>query len=170
MSPLTEQVIAAPAATVAGGVGTQPVTVTPAGRPVTPHDAAVALAVAVALFVHVKVPVYGWFRFAVVGRPLRSIDMSEPDVVTAFVAWLLPPDVVPPLVSFEAPVVTVTVAAVVDVGVPETVQLIELPLATVAGGVGVQVPTVTPAGRPVMAHVAATADCGPALVHRMVPL
>ena len=121
MSPLTEQVIAAPAATVAGGVGTQPVTVTPAGRPVTPHDAAVALAVAVALFVHVKVPVYGWFRLAVVGSPDRSIDMSEPDVVTAFVAWLLPPDVVPPLVSFEAPVVTVTVAAVVDVGVPETV-------------------------------------------------
>ena len=96
--------------------------------------------------------------------------MSEPVGATVLVSVLLPPDVVPPLVSLVAPVVTETVALAVDVGVPETVHEIELPEAMVAGGVGVQVPTVTPAGRPVIAQVAPTADCGPALVHRIVPL
>ncbi|MEZ5854625.1 MAG: hypothetical protein R3D67_07695 [Hyphomicrobiaceae bacterium] len=96
--------------------------------------------------------------------------MSEPVGAMVLVAWLLPPLVVPPLVSLPAPVVTVTVAEAVLVGVPETVQEMLLPEATVAGGVGVHVPTVTPAGKPEMAHDAATADCGPALVHSTVPL
>ena len=96
--------------------------------------------------------------------------MSEPTVVTALVAWLLPPVVVPPLVSFEAPVATVTVDDPAAVGVPETVQLIEAPEARLATGtVGVQVPTVTPAGKPEMAQVAVTAAFGPALAQTIVP-
>ena len=85
------------------------------------------------------------------------IDISEPDVVTPFVAELLPPVVVPPLESFVAPVVAVTVTEPVAVGVPDTEHEMLLPGATVAGGVGVQVPTVTPAGRPEILHVALTA-------------
>lgn len=53
--PATVQVILAPAATVAGGVGEQ-VVLRPAGRPLIAHDAFVALAVAVAELVQVKVP------------------------------------------------------------------------------------------------------------------
>lgn len=53
--PATVQVILAPAATVAGGVGEQ-VVLRPAGRPLIVHDAFVALAVAVAELVQVKVP------------------------------------------------------------------------------------------------------------------
>lgn len=78
--------------------------------------------------------------------------MSEPDVVTPFVAELLPPVPVPPLVSFVAPVVAVTVTEPDAVGVPETAHEMLEPAATVAGGVGVQVPTVTPGGKPEMAH------------------
>ncbi|MEZ5854624.1 MAG: hypothetical protein R3D67_07690 [Hyphomicrobiaceae bacterium] len=76
-APLTVQVMPAPAATVAGGVGVHEV-VRPAGRPDTAQLALVALAPAEAALVHVNVPLYGWFRSAVAGSPERSIDISEP--------------------------------------------------------------------------------------------
>lgn len=49
--------------------------------------------------------------------------MSEPDDASAVVAVLLPPAVVPPLVSFVAPVATETVALPAVTGVPLTAQL-----------------------------------------------
>jgi hypothetical protein len=69
-------------------------------------------------------------------------------------------------------VVTVTVVEPLAVGVPETGQEMLLPAATVAGGAGAHVPTVTPGGRPVTAQVALTAlAVAVALfVHLMVPL
>ena len=48
--------------------------------------------------------------------------MSDEVVVMFAVAVLLPPAVVPPLLSLVAPVVTVTVTAPEDVGVPVTGQ------------------------------------------------
>lgn len=108
---------------------------------------------------------------AVVGSPLRLIDMSDDDVATDFVAELLPPAPVPPLESFVAPVVAVTVTDPVVVGVPETEQEMLAPAATDAGGVGVQVPTVTPGGNPLIKHVAATAaaDADGLLAQTTVP-
>ena len=101
----------------------------------------------------------------------RSIDMSDPDVTTAFVAELFPPVVVPPLVSLVAPVVAVTVTEPEAVGVPETAHEMLEPAATVAGGVGVQVPSVTPGGRPLAEQVAfvALAVAVALLVQRTVP-
>lgn len=98
--------------------------------------------------------------------------MSDPVTVTLAVDVLLPPVVVPPFVSFVAPVVVVTVDVPVAVGVPETEQVIEAPAATVAGGVGVQVPMVTPAGRPVVEQVAlvALAEAPELFVQRIVPV
>jgi hypothetical protein len=97
--------------------------------------------------------------------------MSEPATATACVAVLLPPPVVPPLVSFVAPVATVTVLEPVAVGVPDTAQEMLAPAATVAGGVGVHRPTVTPGGRPEIAHDAlvALAVAAALLVHFTVP-
>jgi hypothetical protein len=85
--------------------------------------------------------------------------------------WLLPAVVVPPLLSLVAPVATTTLVEAFDVGVPETVQEIEPPIATVAGVAGVQAPTVTPAGRPETAHVAFSAAVVAValLVHLIVP-
>ena len=54
--PLTGHEMLAPAAIVAGGAGVQVPTVTPGGRPETVQLAAVAAAVALALFVHLIVP------------------------------------------------------------------------------------------------------------------
>ena len=107
----------------------------------------------------------------VVGKPDRLMLMSEPDVATALVAVLLPPAVVPPLPSLVAPVVAVTVDEPGAVGVPETPHEMLAPAATVAGGVGVQTPTVTPGGRPEMEHVAAVALAVAValLVHLTVP-
>ena len=79
---------------------------------------------------------------------------------------------VPPLVSLVAPVVTVTVELPTAVGVPLTGQLMLAPAATVAGGAGAHVPTVTPGGRPDTAHVAlvALAVAAALFVHLIVPL
>jgi hypothetical protein len=98
--------------------------------------------------------------------------ISEPDTATAFVAVLLPPAVVPPLLSFDAPVVAVTVDDPGAVGVPLMGHDRLAPTAIVAGGVGVQAPTVTPGGRPVTAHVAfaALAVAVALLVHFTVPV
>ena len=90
-------------------------------------------------------------------KPDKLIDISEATVATALVAVLLPPAVVPPLVSLVAPVVTDAVVVPDAVGVPETEHVIDAPAATVAGGVGVHVPTVTPGGRPLMLQVALVA-------------
>ena len=97
--------------------------------------------------------------------------MSEPVVVIGLVAVLLPAVVVPPLESLLAPVETVTVVEPGAVGVPETGQEMLAPAATVAGGAGVHVPTVTPGGRPEMAHDAdvALAVAALLLVHKIVP-
>ena len=73
------------------------------------------------------------------------------------VVELLPPVVVPPLVSMVAPVVAVSVVAPGAVGVPLTAHEMLAPAATVAGVDGVQVPIVTPGGRPLTEQVAAVA-------------
>ena len=98
--------------------------------------------------------------------------MSEPLVAIDAVAVLLPPAVVPPLVSLLAPVVAVTVDGPDAVGVPLTGQLMLAPAATVAGGGGEQAPTVTPGGRPLTEHVAlvALAVAAALFVHLIVPL
>lgn len=97
--------------------------------------------------------------------------MSEPATATACDALLLPPAPVPPLMSLVAPVTTATVAVCDVVGVPLTGHEMLEPGATEAGVAGVQAPTVTPAGRPEIAHVAldAVADAAALLVHKMVP-
>jgi hypothetical protein len=106
-----------------------------------------------------------------VGKPDRSMLMSEPLVAIVAVALLLPVEVEPPLTSFVAPVVAVTVEAPAAVGVPVTGHEMLAPAATVAGGVGVQVPTVTPGGKPEIAHDAerALAVAAELLVHFNVP-
>ena len=75
------------------------------------------------------------------------------------------------LASLVAPVVTVTVDDPAAVGVPETGQEIEAPAATVAGGTGEHVPSVSPAGKPLTLQVAFVADAVAAalFVHLMVP-
>ena len=99
--------------------------------------------------------------------------ISAPPVLIVAVAVLLPPAVVPPLVSLVAPVVAVTVdaPAAKAVGVPLTGQVMLEPAATVAGGTGEHAPTVTPAGKPDTAHVAAIALAVAAalFVHLIVP-
>ena len=102
----------------------------------------------------------------VIGRVLRSMLMSEPDTATDCEAVLLAP-----LVSLVAPVVSVTVLLPVVVGVPLTGHEMLAPAAIVAGGVGVQAPTVTPAGKPAVEQVAAIALAVALalLVQRMVP-
>lgn len=98
--------------------------------------------------------------------------ISEAVVAIVAVALLLPVEVLPPLTSFVAPVVAVTVDAPAAVGVPVTGHEILAPAATVAGGVGVHAPTVTPAGRPAIAHDAliALAVAAALFVHFSVPL
>jgi hypothetical protein len=97
--------------------------------------------------------------------------ISEPLVAIAAVALLLPVEVVPPLTSFVAPVVAVSVDEPAAVGVPETGHEMLAPAATVAGGSGAHVPTVTPGGRPEMAQEAliALAVAAALLVHLSVP-
>lgn len=58
--------------------------------------------------------------------------------------------------SFVAPVVPVTVTLPTVVGVPDTVQVMAAPGATVAGGAGEQT-VVNPAGKPLTAHEALVA-------------
>ena len=93
-------------------------------------------------------------------------------MVSVAVAVLLPPLVVPPFASLVAPVVAVRVLAPTAVGVPLTRQEMLEPAATVAGGAGVHVPTVTPAGRPASEQVAlvALAVAVALFVHFSVPL
>ena len=101
-----------------------------------------------------------------VGRPVRSGTMSDPVTVTVRVALLLAK-----FGSFDADVVPDTVAAPTAVGVPETVHVILVPEATVAGGVGEQ-EVVKPVGNPLTAHdalVAAIAGAA-AFEHVNVPL
>ena len=97
--------------------------------------------------------------------------MSAPLTATALVDELLPPAVVPPLMSFAAPVTVVTVTFCVVVGVPLIGHEMLAPGATEAGVDGVHAPTVTPAGSPDTAQVAlvAVAVAVDAFVHRMVP-
>jgi hypothetical protein len=168
--PETVQMMDAPGPTVVGGVGAQ-LEVRPAGNPAIAQDALVAATAGEIALVQVYVPEYGILRPPLGGRLDRSIDMSEPLTVTPAVAVLLPPAVAPPLVSFVAPVVTETVTAPAVVGVPETGHEILAPAATAAGGTGVHVPTVTPAGNPLIEHVAARAPAVAAalLVHSTVP-
>lgn len=98
--------------------------------------------------------------------------ISEPETATGAATWLLPPEVAWPLTSLTAPVVTVTVVVPLAVGVPETGHEMLAPAASVVGGAGVHVPTVTPGGRPVTAQVAdvALAVAVALFVHLMVPL
>ena len=109
---------------------------------------------------------------AAVGKPERSGTMSEATVAIVAVIELLPPAVVPPLLSLRAPVTAVSVVEPGAVGVPLTAQLMLAPAAIVAGVVGEQVPMVTPGGRPEIAHVAAVALAVALalLVHLRVPV
>lgn len=94
---------------------------------------------------------------AVVGNPDRSGTMSEPLIASVVVALLLAA-----LPSFVAPVVPFRVEEPVAVGVPDTVQVIVAPGATVAGGVGEQ-SEVSPAGNPAIAQLALEAATAGAL-------
>ena len=98
--------------------------------------------------------------------------ISEPAVAIVALAELLPPAPVPPLLSLLAPVVAVAVVEPLAVGVPLTGQLMLAPAANVAGGTGAHAPTLTPGGKPLTAHVAATALAVAAavFVHLIVPL
>jgi hypothetical protein len=102
---------------------------------------------------------------AVAGKPDRSGVMSEPAV-----AMTVEPVLFAGLPSLVAVVVPLTVDDPVLVGVPETVQTICAPAATVVGGVGVQ-DVVKPEGRPLTAHVAlvAASEGEPAFEHVKVP-
>jgi hypothetical protein len=164
--PETLHEIDAPAATVAGGVGVHVPTVTPAGSPLIAHVAALADALAPALFVHSTVPLYGTPTVAVPGRPDRSGLMSEPVVVIDDVAVLFAV-----FGSFVAPVVPVSDDEPGVVGVPDTVHVIDAPGLTVAGGVGVQL-VVSPGGSPLIEHNAVVAAIAgaPAFVHVNVPV
>lgn len=148
--PETVHEIVPDGATFVGGVGVQDV-VKPAGRPDTAHVAFVAVTDGAAAFVQVKVPEYGVPIDAVAGSPDRLIVMSELWTVNAAVAVLLAV-----LRSFVAPVVPVTVTVPAAVGVPETVQVMVPAVATLIGGVG-EHDDVSPAGRPEMAQLAASA-------------
>ena len=108
---------------------------------------------------------------AVSGKPDTSGTISDPAVAMALVALLLPPAPVPPLLSLVAPVVTETVVVPAAAGVPLTGQEILAPAASVAGGAGVHVPTVTPGGKPDTAQLALTAEAVAValLVHENVP-
>lgn len=98
--------------------------------------------------------------------------MSEPLTATGLVAVLLPPPVVPPLMSLAAPVEAVAVDDPAAVGVPDTAHEMLAPAATVTGGVGVHAPTVTPGGKPETEQLAdaALAVAVALLVHLIVPL
>jgi hypothetical protein len=108
----------------------------------------------------------------VTGKPESEIDKAAAFGLSVLDAELLPVFVVPPLTSLVAPVVTATATGVVDVGVPVTGQEIEAPAAMVAGGVGVQAPSVRPAGSAPTVHDAlvALAVAAALLVHRIVPV
>ena len=84
---------------------------------------------------------------------------------------LLPPAVVPPLTSLIAPVLTETVELPDATGVPLIAHEMLASGATDAGGVGAQMPTVTPAGKPEMTQDAlvALAVAVALLVQRTVP-
>ena len=92
--------------------------------------------------------------------------MSEPVVAidVAAVLFVALPSLVAPVVPAIGLVATV-------VGVPETVQVIEAPAATAAGGTGTH-DVVRPAGKPLTAQVAAVAPSAgaAALEHVNVPL
>lgn len=77
--------------------------------------------------------------------------MSEPVIASVAVAVLLAV-----FGSLVAPVEPLSDDEPGAVGVPETVQVIDAPGLTVAGGVGAQL-EVRPAGSPAMAHDAAVA-------------
>ena len=74
--------------------------------------------------------------------------MSAPVVLRDVVAVLLAA-----FASLVAPVVPLSVAVPVAVGVPDTVQVMELPGATLVGGTG-EHDVVRPAGKPATAQLA----------------
>ena len=164
--PETGQMILAPATTVAGAVGVHVPTVTPAGSPEIAHDALSALAVALALLVHLMVPAYAVPTTADAGKPDRSGAMSEPVTAMAVDAVLLAG-----VASLVALVVPLIGALPTDVGVPETVHVIAAPGATEVGGTGKQL-VVNPAGKPLTAHVALVAAMAgaAAFAHVNVPV
>lgn len=169
--PVTVQVIVAPGATEAAGTVGEHDVLRPAGRPASAQVALVAAMEGAAALVHVYEPEYATPMLAVAGSPERLMLISEPETATALVAVLLPPPVVPPLLSLVAPVVAVIVDDPGAVGVPLTEHEMLAPAATEAGGTGEQTPTVTPAGRPETLHVAfvALAVAVALFVHFTVP-
>jgi hypothetical protein len=98
--------------------------------------------------------------------------MSEATVTTFLVTVLLPVLVRPPFVSLVPPVVSDAIVVPGAVGTPETGHEIDAPGASEdTGNAGEHVPTVTPGGRPVMAHdtFVAAAVAVPVFVHSAVP-
>lgn len=177
--PETEQVTVCPtgtlepaAQTAFEGLIVQAATVTPDGKPVTPHKVP-TVASAVPTLVQLKLPVYGTPTEAVAGKPSKEMAISGRVVVIALVVVLLAV-----LMSFVAPVVPVTVTGPAVVGVPATVQVTVCPTGTLVpgnhslfAGLIVQAPTVTPEGRPLTPHsVPATASALPALVQLKLPV
>ena len=88
--PDTVQVTVAPAATVAGTVGEHDV-VSPGGRPLTAHDAVVALTAGAAALVQLNVPLYGTPILAVVGKPTRLMLISAAALRNVHVIVCPPP-------------------------------------------------------------------------------
>lgn len=126
--PLTVQLMLFPAGTVAGGEGVHAPTVTPGGKPDMAQLAFVALAVADTLLVHRIVPVYGVPTVAVSGSPVKSGAISAPVAPKVALAVLF--DGLPSLLALVVPVMVVEPGAV---GVPEIVQVIDDPGATLIG-------------------------------------
>jgi hypothetical protein len=167
--PETGHEIDAPMASEATGVsGVHAPTVTPGGSPLTAHETPRPAAVADALFVHLTTPAYGTPTVAVAGRPVRSGATSDPVTLIAVLAVLLAT-----VASLVAPVEPLIGALPTAVGMPDTVHVMAPPGATGddVGTLGEQT-VLRPAGRPVMAQVAAVAaiDGVVALVQVKLPL
>jgi hypothetical protein len=109
--PETVHVMLAPGATAAGGTG-EHVVVNPAGNPETAHVAAVAANAGAGAAAHVNVPVYGVPTVAVVGRPLKLIDISAAALTNEHVI------VCPPPPRSAAATVTVVPAVVLGTTTP----------------------------------------------------
>ena len=88
--PDTVQVMFDPGATVEGGTGAHEV-VNPAGKPLTAHEALVALTAGAAALVQLNVPLYGTPTLAVVGKPARLMLISAAALRNVHVMVCPPP-------------------------------------------------------------------------------
>lgn len=134
-----------PLSRLTGGPGEQVPTVTPAGRLAMLHVAdTVGLG---PWFVHTNEPEYGGPSTTEVGNRVLSGDIAEPVTLIFKLAVLL-----------AAPVEPFAVVVPVVVDAPLTVQVMDTPAATIAGGEGMHDVTVTSAWRPPTVQLATGAE------------